>query len=103
MKDFYEMYDLIKEAHEADLDMHSHKDLHGEMVKFLKAHFHDADDFDIEGAIKWFACDHHEGQASDLYAICSSSEYKPGRMTNSIEDENETMQHLYDLLVSHFS
>jgi hypothetical protein len=76
--------------------------LYYEMVNFLTQTMRrmhgEVDEFSIEAAIKWFACDYHDGSGSDLYSVCSTSEYRPGRLTNSIEDEDETIQELYHSL-----
>lgn len=76
--------------------------LYYEMVNFLTQTMRrmhgEVDEFSIEAAIKWFACDHYNGSGSDLYSICSTSEYNPGRRVNSIEDEDETTQELYHSL-----
>jgi hypothetical protein len=56
-----------------------------EMVNYLRQMFSGLSDgenidFDIEGAIYWFAADNHQGQSSELYSILSTSEYHPGLM-----------------------
>jgi hypothetical protein len=77
--------------------------LYYEMVNFLTKMMRrthgEVDDFAIEAAIKWFACDHYDGSGSDLYSVCSTSEYKPGYGINSIEDEEDDVQDLYHDLV----
>lgn len=50
-----------------------------EMRRFLKKrHGTEADDFDVESAIYWFANDWHGGQSSNLYSALSTSDYRPG-------------------------
>lgn len=61
----------------------------------------ECDDFDVEGAIYWFACHWHGGQESDLYSVLSTSEFSPGPCCNGPEDESME-QDLYDLLERHF-
>ena len=50
-----------------------------EMLTFLCGFYpHEAEQFDREEAIYWFANDWHGGQSSNLYSALSTSEYKPG-------------------------
>lgn len=74
-----------------------------EMARFIKVNYPEADDFVIEAAIRWFACDHYRGMGDYLYSICSTSEYKPGRLINSINDEDEIVQAAYELIRNAFS
>jgi len=79
-----------------------------EMVNLLTQKFHgqidpmetDANEFDVESAIYWFANDYHGGQNSNLYSVLSTSQYRPGPMHKSIEDdESETATQMYQELV----
>lgn len=74
-----------------------------EMRRFLKKrHGSEADDFDIEAAIYWFAHDWHGGQSSNLYSALSTSEYRPGRSMSSIEDESAHAALMYADLEDHY-
>jgi len=82
-----------------------------EMVNFLTQKFHgmvdpaetDANNFDVAAAIYWFANDYHGGQSSNLYSVLSTSDYRPGPMHKSIEDdESETATMMYQELVNKF-
>lgn len=42
--------------------------------------------FDCAAAVHWYASDFHNGQWSDLYALLSASEYRPGPMENGPRD-----------------
>jgi hypothetical protein len=55
-----------------------------EMRLFLRQF--DADEFDVEGAIYWFACDWHSGQWSNLYSAPSTSAYRPSPLANGPDD-----------------
>ena len=48
------------------------------MRAFLTDQFGEADEFDREQAIYWFASDYHGGQWSNLYAALCASPFKPG-------------------------
>lgn len=58
-------------------------------------------DFDIEGAIFWFATFHHSGMHSNLYSASSCSLYKPSCMANGPEPESLEMD-AFLLLESQF-
>ena len=82
-----------------------------EMVDFLTNKFQglvdpmetDANAFDIAAAIYWFANDYHGGQSSNLYSALSTSDYRPGPMHKSIEDdESETATMMYQELVNQY-
>jgi len=80
-----------------------------EMFGYLMQRFAGSDleienmDFDIAAAIYWFANDYHGGQNSNLYSALSTSEYKPGPMHKSIEDdESETATMMYQDLVNKY-
>lgn len=67
-----------------------------EMINFLKKKYEglldpeevEANEFDMEEAIYWFAHDYHGGQWSNLYSVLSTSDYNPSRSHNSIKDTN---------------
>ncbi len=61
----------------------------------------ECDDFDVEGAIYWFACHWHSGQWSNLYSVLSTSEFCPGPLCNGPEQDT-CEQDLYDLLEQAF-
>ena len=42
----------------------------------------EADAFDVECAIYWFAANNHAGQGSSLYEVISASPYNPGACEN---------------------
>jgi hypothetical protein len=72
------------------------------MRAFLTDQFGEADEFDREQAIYWFASDYHGGQWSNLYSALCTSEYKPGTIERGVEPE--TMADLcYQALVGEFS
>jgi hypothetical protein len=75
-----------------------------QMIAFLKKEFRhihsdinskDAE-FEIEGAIYWFANDYHGGGGSALYSILSTSPFKPGPSVRGPEEGIEQM--MYDTL-----
>ena len=61
-----------------------------EMREFLAplAQQLEANDFDIEGAIYWFAYDHHGGQGTNLYSALSQSQFHPGVNCNGPETDS---------------
>jgi hypothetical protein len=57
-----------------------------EMLTFLCGFYpYEAEQFDREEAIYWFAYAWHSGQASNLYSALSTSPYRPGAMANGPE------------------
>ena len=82
---------------------HLYYEMHSFLTKTMRAMHGEVDEFSIEAAIKWFAGDHHNGQRSDLYSVYSTSEYNPGRLVNSIEDEDDTVQELYRSLCKEYN
>lgn len=57
-----------------------------EMRTYLrKQHGREAEEFDVEEAIYWFAADYHGGQSSNLYSALSRSEFRPGRASHGPE------------------
>jgi hypothetical protein len=74
-----------------------------EMIEHIKGVYgRDADRFDIEEAIYWFANDYHGGQASNLYSALSTSEYRPGQMSSGPE-EGSMSEMIYADLVDTFA
>lgn len=74
-----------------------------EMRDLLKKEFgSDADDFDIEAAIYWYANDNHEGQVSDLYSILSTSKFHPSPLHNNVKDEGGLAEDMYKTLEKKF-
>lgn len=69
------------------------------MEHYIDDVFPDADRFDIEEAIYWYASDYHSGQASELYRILSTSPFNPGPMSHGPEGMAEE---IYNALVSEF-
>jgi hypothetical protein len=59
----------------------------------------EADEFDREQAIYWFANDHHGGQWSELYAALCASEYQPGAIERCPDGSGEDC---YAALVEEF-
>jgi hypothetical protein len=58
-------------------------------------------DFDIEGAIYWFATFHHSGMMSNLYSASSTSNYRPSCLADGPEEESSEMD-AFLLLESQF-
>jgi hypothetical protein len=60
----------------------THDPTRDEMLEYLCAQpfAGEADDFDREQAIYWFAAHYHGGQWSNLYAALCASEYSPGNL-----------------------
>ena len=56
--------------------------------------------FDLAAGLYWFACFHHGGQGSDLYAVLSRSQYNPGPLENGPCDGSQIV---YDLLLAEVS
>jgi hypothetical protein len=74
-----------------------------EMIEHIKGVYgREADRFDIEEAIYWFANDYHGGQGSNLYSALSTSEYRPGRNSSGPE-EGSMGEMIYADLVDTFS
>jgi hypothetical protein len=74
-----------------------------EMIEHIrKVYGREADEFDIEEAIYWFANDYHGGQSSNLYSALSTSEYRPGRSSSGPE-EGSMGEMIYADLVDTFS
>jgi len=74
-----------------------------EMIEHIKGVYgREADRFDVEEAIYWFANDYHGGQGSNLYSALSTSEYRPGRSSSGPE-EGSMAEMIYSDLVDTFS
>ena len=75
-----------------------------EMEKFLegKKKEYDAEDFDIQAAIHYYASEYHSGQSSNLYSALSTSKYKPGRSESGAEDVSDACGMLYSELQDKF-
>jgi hypothetical protein len=74
-----------------------------EMLDHLKKEFgSEADDFDMEAAIYWYASDNHEGQASDLYSILSTSKFHPSPLHKGVKDEGGSAEDMYKALEKKF-
>lgn len=60
-----------------------------EMLDFLRSEWGaDADEFDLEAAIYWFAYEAHGGQWSNLYSALSTSPYRPSPIASGPEEES---------------
>lgn len=59
-------------------------------------------EFDIEGAIYWFATFHHSGMMSNLYSASSTSKYSPSCLANGPEEESLEIMDAFLLLESQF-
>lgn len=73
-----------------------------EMLAAIHAIDPQADEFDIEAAIYWFASDWHGGQSTNLYSALSTSEFRPGPTHRDASQEGETALMLYDALQAAF-
>jgi hypothetical protein len=77
-----------------------------EMMNFLKKQYdgmlEPGWEYDAEVAIYYFANDYHSGQASELYSILSTSDFRPGR-NSTLEDEGDSAQMMYADLESEFA
>ncbi len=74
-----------------------------EMVSFLQSQFGSGlCDFDLEGAIYWFANHYHGGQWSNLYSALSTSPFNPGPICRG--PEKGTMEEMcYEALECEFA
>jgi hypothetical protein len=75
-----------------------------EMEKFLegKKKALEAEDFDVQVAIHYYASEYHSGQSSNLYSALSTSKYKPGRSESGAEDVSDQAGMLYNELQDKF-
>ncbi len=73
-----------------------------EMLTFLCGFYpYEAEQFDREEAIYWFANDYHGGQSSNLYSALSTSPYKPGPVCNGPEPDSMS-EMLYEELAAEY-
>jgi hypothetical protein len=64
----------------------------------------EADEFDVQEAIYWFANDWHGGQGSNLYSVLSTSEYSPGPCKSGLSEEDDGLSYyLYERLIDEYS
>jgi hypothetical protein len=61
----------------------------------------EADEFDMEEAIYWYAHDYHGGQWSNLYSVLSTSPFKPGAYSTGLHDFSAALD-LYTELCEKF-
>lgn len=75
-----------------------------EMRAFLEAtpFAAEADTFDREEAIYWFASDWHSGQWSNLYSALCQSDYHPGPNVTGIDPESVATW-LYEALEAEYA
>ena len=57
-----------------------------EMLALVKKTYPEADEFDIEEAIYWFASDYHGGQWTNLYSVLCNSQFNPGILSSSVRE-----------------
>jgi hypothetical protein len=69
-------------------------------IEEMRGFLADADDFEKEAAIYWFASDWHSGQWSNLYMAVCASEYRPGMLEGKCP---ESAEELYESLVETFA
>jgi hypothetical protein len=75
---------------------------HDEMLDHLKSTYgSEPDEFDVEEAIYWFACDYHGGQSSNLYSALCGSLYSPGPITNGCPTDSMSAL-MYEALEAEF-
>jgi hypothetical protein len=81
----------------------THDPTRDEMLEYLSAQpfAAEADDFDREEALYWFAADYHGGQWSNLYAALCASQFRPGIMAHG--PQGELAADLYADLVAWFA
>lgn len=95
-------FSALKKANFEEENEEPAPSLKEEMVSFLQNHFgSEIDESDIEVAIYYFARDYHSGQSSELYSILSTSEYRPGPMSD-LESEGDMVELCYNLLEEEF-
>ena len=95
--------DMLEEMEE-EMEEEESPSLKTKMMNFLKSQFGDEEEMDNEAeiAIYWFASNWHEGQASELYSILSTSPYHPGSLT-SFDTEDDTVKNMYYMLEDEFA
>jgi hypothetical protein len=77
--------------------------LHTQLSTAAKKAVPEADPFDIEAAIYWFASDNYRGMGDPLYGVLSLSKFKPGPTHTSVSDEGETAEEIYNHLKDKFA
>ncbi len=73
-----------------------------ECLEVLAATVPDADEFDRETALYWFAADYHGGQWTNLYSMLSTSRYRPGRMESGPEEDTASADCYAALVAEYF-
>ena len=97
------MLDSLSESRGSGLKDEMKEYLEKEFKGMLDPHEKDANNFDMEIAIYWFANDYHGGQDSELYSVLSTSDFSPGPTHRSIKDEDSsTAEDMYDALKKKF-
>lgn len=77
--------------------------LKDKIINYLKSIYgSEFDEFAAEIALYWYGYGYHEGQFSDGYKILSTSKFKPSRLSNGIEDEDDIAQMYYNDIISEF-
>ena len=76
-----------------------------EMIEFLKEfgtmHAMEELEFSMEEAIYWFSHDYHGGQSSNLYNTLSTSQFRPGPLTNKPSEGDSSI--LYEYLTYEYT
>jgi hypothetical protein len=67
-------------------------------IEEMRAVLSDAEEWNREQAIYWFASDHHSGQWSNLYAALCATEYQPSVIERCPDGED-----CYQALVAAFT
>ena len=67
----------------------------------MDPHDKESNEFDIAEAIYWFAGNYHGGQWTNLYSVLSTSDYRPGPMTDGPEPDSQSAM-IYSELESEF-
>ena len=78
----------------------SHRDPTGDELRAIPV-TSEADEFDIEAAIYWYAHDYYTGRWSNLYSVLLNSKYTPGLSEDG--PVGEICQEIYDQFVEEFS
>jgi hypothetical protein len=66
-----------------------------EMLAYLSDYApSEEDDFFCEEAMYWFACDHHNGQWSNLYSALSTSPFRPSPFACGCSEEALELYHV---------
>lgn len=96
----------IKDAYLKESSEEDEEDFKETVIKDIKKYYKglldvNAEDFEfsLKTALYWFAHDYHSGQRDVWYKILSTSEFKPGHLQSSIEDEEDSVaQEIYSYL-----